>query len=182
MDPPVLVPEKRRTASQCMHLNWITVGLRVDGLVKELIIYASWRTVGRKFLRILAGVKIMVENYAQTSREFPVSAVIPACLGMSVSRRCGWLSLKRCARFPQGTGLILPVRGRARAEIRVRTFLAEGYAASIGRQRAVTEGPDLDEFGRNHDSAQVEVPSSSFGGSTAASRRRRSRHATRLSS
>ena len=106
----------------------------------------------------------------------------PVRLGMSVSRRCGWLSLKRCGRFLKGTGLILPARDRARAEIRVRTFLAEGYAASIGRQRSVTEGPDPDEFGRNHDSAQVEVPSSSFGGSTAASRRRRSRHATRLSS
>ena len=48
---------------------------------------------------------------------------------------------------PTPIDLILPVRGRARAEFLARTFLAERYAASFVRQRALTKGPGKDSLG-----------------------------------
>ncbi len=48
---------------------------------------------------------------------------------------------------PTPIDLILPARGRARAEILARTLLRERYAASILRQRAVTKGPGKDSSG-----------------------------------
>jgi hypothetical protein len=56
-------------------------------------------------------------------------------------------SVRNGAIDPTPIDLILPVRGRARAEILARTLPAERYAASIVRQRAVTEGLGKDGLG-----------------------------------
>ena len=48
---------------------------------------------------------------------------------------------------PTPIDLILPARGRARAEILARTLLREGYAASVVRQRAAAKGPGKDRAG-----------------------------------
>ena len=48
---------------------------------------------------------------------------------------------------PTPIDLILPVRGRARAEILARTLPWERYAASGARQRALTKGPGKDSSG-----------------------------------
>jgi hypothetical protein len=64
-----------------------------------------------------------------------------------VSRRYGRLSLKRCGDLVHPDHLILPVRGRPRTETLARISLTGGYAASAGRQRAVTEGPGKSSSG-----------------------------------
>jgi hypothetical protein len=48
---------------------------------------------------------------------------------------------------PTPIDLILPVRGRARAEILARTFRSERYAASFVQQWALTKGPGKDSSG-----------------------------------
>jgi hypothetical protein len=48
---------------------------------------------------------------------------------------------------PTPIDLILPVRGRARAEFLARTFLQERYAASFVQQWVLTKGPGKDSSG-----------------------------------
>ena len=56
-------------------------------------------------------------------------------------------SVRNGAIDPTPIDLILPVRGRARAEILARTLPPERYAASVVQQWAATKGPGKDSSG-----------------------------------